>query len=200
MERPEHYLPENDLPENDMNKAENIEALREALREEKARAENNLQNWQRVQADFVNYKRRGEQEKEEMKGFANSVLLCNLLPVLDDLERALASVPLDMAELPWVEGIKLIEQKFNAILEAQGVTRIKAKGKLFDPNLHEAAVSIMGKEGMVVQELKKGYKLCDRIIRPTTVAVGSGDGKKENKSKYHLNKEENKKHGKGNRH
>ena len=159
---------------------EDIEALREALSEEIARAESHLQNWQRVQADFINYKRRSGQEKEEMKKFANSVLICNLLPVLDDLERALSSVPRELVKLPWVEGVLLIERKFHDILKAQGVTPIKAKGKLFDPNLHEAAMSVRGREGMVVKELKRGYKLHDRVIRPVSVVVGSGE---ENKDK-----------------
>ncbi len=158
---------------------EDIEALREVLSEEKVKAESHLQNWQRVKADFINYKRRSEQEKEEMKKFANSVLICNLLPALDDLERALSSIPPRLSKLPWVEGIKLIERKFHTVLEAQGVTPIKAKGKPFDPNLHEAAMSARGKEGVVVRELKKGYRMRDRVIRPATVAVGSGNGEKK---------------------
>ena len=165
--------------EKDLFELEDIEALEKALSEEKAKAESHLQNWQRVQADFINFKRRSEQEKEEMKEFANSVLICNLLPVLDDLERALSSIPPRLAKLPWVEGIRLIERKFTDILKAQGVTPIKAKGKPFDPNLHEAAMSTIGGEGMVVKELKRGYKLRDRIIRPATVAVGSGNGEKK---------------------
>ena len=154
---------------------DSIEALRKALEEEKERAEKNLANWQRVQADFVNYKRRSEQEKEDMKQFANSVLICNLLPVLDDLERALGSVPEELEELPWVEGMHLIERKFHDILEAQGVTPIKAKGKPFDPNLHAAAMKGEGREGIVVKELQRGYKLHDRVLRPSQVAVGSKD-------------------------
>ena len=158
---------------------EDVEALKESLSEEKVKAENHLQNWQRTQADFINYKRRSEQEKEEMKEFANSVLICNLLPVLDDLERALSSIPPKLAKLPWAEGIRLIERKFHSVLEAQGVTPIKTKGKQFDPNLHEAAMSAPGREGIVVKEMKRGYRLRDRIIRPATVAVGSGN--EENK-------------------
>ncbi len=165
--------------EKDLIELEDIEALRKALSEEKVKAESHLQNWQRIQADFINSKRRSEQEKEEMKEFANSVLICNLLPVLDDLERALSSIPPRLTKLPWVEGIRLIERKFHAVLEAQGVTPIKARGKPFDPNLHEAAMSTMGREGMVVKELKRGYKLRDRVIRPATVAVGSGNGEKK---------------------
>jgi molecular chaperone GrpE len=78
-----------------------------------------------------------------------------------------------------VEGVRLIERKFHSILEAQGVTHIKAKGKPFDPNLHEAAMCAQGKEGVVVKELKRGYKLRDKVIRPAMVAVGSGDTTKK---------------------
>ena len=159
----------------DIAEVEDIEALRKTLVEEKAKAENYLDNWKRTQADFINYKRRSEQEKEETSRFANSVLILNLLPVLDDLERALSSVPPRLAKLPWVEGIKLIERKFHAILESHGVTKIKAKGKPFDPNIHESAMRSEGREGIVVKELQKGYKLHDRVLRPSKVAVGSDE-------------------------
>ncbi len=177
-----HKPKESEEKEKELVELEDVESLKGALSEERAKAEDLLQNWQRVQADFINYKRRSEQEKEETKKFANSVLICNLLPVLDDLERALSSMPQNLAKLPWMEGIKLIERKFNAVLDSQGVTPIKAKGKPFDPNLHEAAMSIAGREGIVVNELKKGYKLCDRVIRPATVAVGSGVVNKKEKN------------------
>lgn len=169
----------NDEAEAEVAETEDIEALREALAEARKQAESHLDSWKRSQADFINYKRRSEQEKEETKQFANSVLICNLLPVLDDLERALNSVPRELAKFPWVEGVRLIEQKFHSILESQGVTHIKVKGKPFDPNLHEAAMCTHGKEGVVVKELKKGYQLRDKVIRPATVAVGSGETAKE---------------------
>ena len=170
---------DNQSGEPEVTEMEDIEALREALAEAKAQAESHLDSWKRAQADFINYKRRSEQEKEETRQFANSVLICNLLPALDDLGRAVSSVPPQLAKLPWVEGIKLIERKFHSILEAQGVTPIKAKGKHFDPNLHEAAMCSQGREGIVVKELKRGYKLRDKVIRPATVAVGNGDTAKE---------------------
>jgi molecular chaperone GrpE len=167
--------PENQSDETELIELEDVEALKKALAEERARAEGYLDSWKRAQADFVNYKRRSEQEKQEAGQSANSVLILCLLPVLDDLERALYSVPPHLAKLPWVEGIRLIERKFLSILESQGVTRIKAKGRPFDPNLHEAAISTRGREGMVIKELQKGYKLRDRVIRPARVAVGSGE-------------------------
>jgi len=159
--------------------AEDTEKLKQALAEEKAKAEAHLANWQRTQADFINYKRRSEQEKEEISQFANAILMLNLLPILDDLERAFTSIPPHLTRLSWVDGIRLIERKLQASLEAQGLSPIKAKGEPFDPKLHEAAMYSKGKEGIVIEELQKGYKLHDRVIRPTMVVVGNGEEEKE---------------------
>jgi len=154
---------------------EDIETLKKILTEEKGKAESYLANWQRTQADFINYKRRSEQEKEEIGKFANAMLLLNLLPILDDLERAFTSIPPHLVKLSWVDGIKLIERKLWASLEAQGLSQIKALGEPFDPKLHEAAMHANGKEGIVIEELQKGYKLHDRVIRPAMVVVGNGE-------------------------
>jgi len=154
---------------------EDIDSLKQALAEEKAKAEANLANWQRAQADFINYKRRSEQEKEEISQFVNSILMLNLLPILDDLERAFTSIPSSVAKLAWVDGIRLIEHKLRASLEAQGLSQIKALGEPFDPRLHEAVMHGKGKEGIVIEELQKGYKLHDRVIRPARVVVGNGE-------------------------
>ncbi len=155
--------------------AEDIETLKKALAEEKAKAEANLANWQRAQADFINYKRRSEQEREEVSKFANAMLMINLLPILDDLERAFTSIPPRIAKLSWVDGVRLIERKLQASLEALGLSPIKAVGEPFDPKLHEAAMHGKGKEGIVIEELQKGYKLHDRVIRPAMVVIGNGE-------------------------
>jgi len=154
---------------------EEPESLEEALAEAKQKVEQYLANWQRTQADFVNYKRRSEQEREEIGKFANNQLILGLLPVLDDLERAFESITPQVARLKWVEGIRLIERKLRSALEAQGLSQIKALGEPFDPNLHEATMHSKGEEGMVVQELQKGYMLHDRVIRPSMVVVGNGE-------------------------
>jgi len=85
------------------------------------------------------------------------------------------SVPPRLAKLPWVEGIRLIWRKLQASLEAQGLCPIKAIGEAFDPNLHEATMSVGGAPGVVVKEIQKGYKLCNKVIRPSKVAVGNGE-------------------------
>jgi len=154
---------------------EEPESLEEALAEARQKVEQYLANWQRTQADFVNYKRRNEQERQEFGKFANSQLILSLLPVLDDLERAFESVTPQVARLKWAEGIRLIDRKLRVALEAHGVSQIKALGEPFDPNLHEAAMRSKGEEGIVVQELQKGYMLYDRVIRPSRVVVGNGE-------------------------
>ena len=163
-----------EVVEEGIEQAKDLETLQQALAEEKEKAEKYLANWQRCQADFVNYKQRAEQEKGEIIEFANSTLICNLLPIMDDLERAFTSVPADLEESNWTEGIRLIYNKFKTTLEAPGLTEIEARGEPFDPRLHEAVMQQDGKEGMVIEELQKGYKFKEKVIRPSLVTVGRG--------------------------
>lgn len=151
-----------------------VEALKEALEEEQKKAEKCLLNWQKAEADFSNYRKRVEQEKAELTGFANAKLLTVLLPVLDDLERAFANVPPELAQLPWVDGVRLVHQKLRSVLKSQGVIEIEAAGKPFDPNLHEAVMQQPGEEGTVMEEVQKGYMMKDRLLRAAKVVVGSG--------------------------
>jgi molecular chaperone GrpE len=152
-----------------------LEELQTALAEQTAKAEANLIGWQRAQADFINFKRYVEQEKADSAKFANAVLLNSILPILDDLERALASIPVEEANKKWLEGIKLVDRKFRDTLEKQGVSCIKAVGQEFDPHCMEALTTCLGKKDVVIQELEKGYKLFDKVIRPAKVMVGSGE-------------------------
>lgn len=149
-------------------------SLKSALAEEKERAEKYLANWQRAEADFANYRKRSEQERDETNKFANAALILNLLPIVDDLERALSSVPSSLARLSWVNGVELIYHKLRATLEMQGLSEIKATGETFDPRLHEAVMHGDGDEGKVIQVVQKGYQLHQRVLRPAMVIVGKG--------------------------
>ncbi len=153
----------------------NIEEIKKALADEKAKSESYLGSWQRAQADFINYKRYAEQEKATTCELANAGLLCVILPVLDDLERALAAIPQEQERQKWVEGIKLIDRKLRDTLEKQGVTCIKTLGEEFTPQTMEAMSTGKGKKDIVILELEKGYKLHDKVIRPAKVIVGSGE-------------------------
>jgi molecular chaperone GrpE len=158
--------------------AEDVEGLRRALAEEEEKAERYLASWQRCQADLENLRKRSEQERSETVEFANTVLLLELLPILDDFDRALASVPAEADEQNWTKGIRLIYNKLKTVLEAQGLAEIRAKGELFDPYLHEAAGQMDGEDGIVVEEIRKGYRFRDKLLRPSMVMVGAGDNNK----------------------
>ena len=164
-----------EVPQGEQPVGEDVKSLKKALDEERAKAEGYLANWQRAQADFINYKRRTEQERSDAVRFGNAALIQGLLPVLDDLERALDSVPEGLADDGWVDGISLIYRKFTAVLEEQGVSEIEALGEPFDPHFHEAMLFGEGEEGMVVEVIQKGYRLHDRVLRPTRVKVGKGE-------------------------
>lgn len=143
-------------------------------------AQRYLDNWRRAEADFENYKKRVDQERAESAKFAGMSLILNMLPVLDDLDRAFKSIPDKLAHLTWTEGLRLIHRKLQATLEAQGISEIKALGENFDPSIHEAVGQTAGEEGKVVEEAQKGYRLNGRVIRPTFVIIGNGQQQEKN--------------------
>jgi molecular chaperone GrpE len=155
--------------------AQRVEALERELAETQERSEEHLYNWQRSAADFANYKRRTDDERATLGQFSNAVLIGKLLAVLDDFDRALENVPPD-AHDAWIEGVKLVERKLRSVLEAEGVTPIEAVGQPFDPNLHEAVVhepTADHPDNQVIGELQRGYRLHDRVIRPSLVRVAN---------------------------
>lgn len=159
--------------------AERIESLERELEEARSRADESVRNWQRSAADFANYRRRTEDERSEIAQFGKALLVGKLLTVVDDFERALASIPDDLAALSWVEGVRLVDRKLRAVLESEGVTPIEALGQPFDPNIHEAVLHEETNEhpdNEVTGELQRGYRLGDRVIRPTLVKVANNPG------------------------
>ena len=152
------------------------ESLEAQLEKARADAEKYLANWQRAEADFQNYKRRAEQERDENRRFAMASLIINLLPILDDFERAFNSLDSRLAGLSWFDGIYLIYRKLQQLLENAGVTAIRAEGQPFDPRYHEAVSHVEGEDGKVLAEVQRGYQLHDRVLRPAMVVVGKGSG------------------------
>lgn len=135
----------------------------------------------RIAADYENYKKRAEKEKSGFMKYATERFIKDLIPSLDDLERAIASSnnPTDFESFR--EGVKIIYKQLNNVLTKYSVTPIEALGKKFDPNLHEAVMQMPSKkpEDTVVQEFQKGYLLHDRIIRPSKVVVSAGNSASE---------------------
>ena len=103
-------------------------------------------------------------------------IIKQLLPVLDDFALAFKAIPADMQNQSVFEGFRLIERKFNLMLERAGVTPIVTVGQHFDPNMHESVASDMSDqdEGIVLDEFRKGYKLYDKILRPAMVKISAG--------------------------
>ncbi len=162
--------PENQAPEKLMDTA----AFQKLLDEERAKSAEYLDSWQRARADLSNYRKRTEKENSEFAKFANSTLIARLLPVLDDFDRAFQTIPDNLRGLTWIDGIVLIARKMNAVLDAEGLKPIEALNKPFDPNIHEAVIheeTDQAEDGAVIAELQKGYKLGDRVLRPTMVKV-----------------------------
>jgi molecular chaperone GrpE len=161
-----------------------IEDLRQQLEAAQQEAAENKLGWQRIAADFANYKRRTEQDREQMMGLANEVLLAKLLVIVDDFDRAIVNVPAELHDNGWVGGIAAIDRKLDALLASEGLSPIEAVGKPFDPHEHEAVVQEERTDvadGTVVAELQRGYRIRDRVLRPAMVAVarnpaGAPDG------------------------
>jgi len=148
--------------------------LKKLVEQERAKSEEYLDNWRRAAADFSNYKKRAEKDGAEMSKYLNAVLIQRLLPILDDLDRAGQTIPENLRGLTWIDGVMLIARKTNMILEAEGLKPIDALNKPFDPNLHEAVIheeTDKHEDDTVIAELQKGYKLNDRVLRPTMVKV-----------------------------
>jgi molecular chaperone GrpE len=154
-----------------------LAAARAEAAEQRAKAESYLDLLQRTQADFLNYKRRREQERAAEAEATQAELLRQLLPVLDDLERALTQVPAELRGHPWVEGMPLIARRLRLALAEAGLTRVGAPGEPFDPRWHEAVAYEPHPdyaEGQIAAVVRPGYRLGDRVVRPAQVTVASG--------------------------
>ena len=150
-------------------------ALRQELEQAKAQAVEYLDGWQRARAELANARKRFEKERSEAGQLANSLLLRKILPILDDLDRAIKTVPDDLRQHAWANGVSLIQRKFQNTLDAEGVKPIEVKpGDVFDPNLHEAVThesSPDHTEGRIIAEVQTGYTFGGQVLRPALVRV-----------------------------
>lgn len=155
---------------------ESLSHLQEQLSEAQAQAQEYLDGWQRSRAEFANYKRRIERDRELMQQEAIIRVVTRYLPILDDLERALQNQPQEGEGAAWAQGIELIYRKMLTALEADGVQPMNAEGEMFDPNLHEAIMqeeSDDHESGQIISVLQKGYRIGERVLRPALVKVAA---------------------------
>ncbi len=145
-----------------------------AFQQAEKQSQEYLDGWQRERAEFANYRKRTERDRQAERDNTLGNLVKKYLVILDDLERALKNRPTAPEAQPWVEGIDLIYRKLQNILEAEGVTRIPAETEFFDPTRHEAISqepSADHESGQIIEVLQQGYLIGERVIRPAMVRV-----------------------------
>lgn len=155
------------------------EALQIELEKAKAEAAEYLDQWRRSVAEFSNARKRMQREQAELNSNATARVMTRLLPVMDDIDRAMSALPADQNQGDWANGFRLIQQKLHALLDSEGVTPIPTAGQTFDPALHEA-VSYEehpgASEGEIIGEVARGYRLGDRILKASMVRVAKSAG------------------------
>lgn len=157
--------------------SEQLDALRAEHDELSTKADEYLAALQRERAEFTNYRRRTAEERQRDLGLAGEDLIRKVLVLADDFDRAIESRPEELGDSAWADGIAAIDRKLRSLLESEGVTAVEASpGTAFDPREHEAIVSVPGTgrpDGEIVEEVRRGYRLRDRVIRPALVAVAA---------------------------
>jgi molecular chaperone GrpE len=170
--------------------AQSVEALQDALSaaqqelaKKTAESAEYLDNWRRSAAELSNARKRMLREQEEARATAAQRVLEKLLPILDDVDRAFASLPEDQAASEWVAGFRAIQRKLQGLLESEGVAPILTEGETFDPSLHYAVTHEEADgygEGQIIGEAARGYMLHDKVLRPSMVRVAKGNQARSN--------------------
>jgi molecular chaperone GrpE len=156
--------------------------LEEALEHEKERSEDLLRRLQYLQADFENYRKRVEKEMGDVKKYGNERLLSDLLTVKDELDIAFAKAHETKQNPVLLEGVGMIQKRLQNLLSKEGVDRIRGEGSRFNPDYHEAALRVVSdeEEGTVLEEVRAGYMLKGRVLRPSIVKVAGKQPMEEN--------------------
>jgi molecular chaperone GrpE len=157
--------------------AAEVQALREQLTQAQAQAAEYLDNWRRATADLSNARKRMQRELEEYRAAAAERVIEKLLPVADDVHRAFENVPADQTDSDWVNGFRMIQRKLDQLLESESVSVIPTAGQSFDPALHYAVSHEEAEgydEGQIIAEVAQGYRLNDKVLRPSMVRVAKG--------------------------
>jgi molecular chaperone GrpE len=171
---------DNDLKTSNMVKEQETKAIKEDLaklektvEEERKRNEEYLSSLRYLQADFENYRKRVDREIRELEEFSTLGLVRKLIPVLDDLDLAVASAT-KAEDKGLLEGVIMVQKSLGSALESEGLQRIRAVGEPFNPSAHEAVDKIQGKdnsEDKVIEEMRKGYTFKGKVLRPSAVKV-----------------------------
>ncbi len=162
-DQPVEFEAEQEVPRND-DQANDLEAKVDEL----------TADLQRIQADFMNFRRRSDEDRAGFMDFAKQDIILQLLPMLDNIDRALRYLPEDLKDNQWAQGVAQIAKQVDDTIRNLGVTKIESVGQPFDPHLHEAVTVEEGdgEDEVVIEELQPGYKIGDKVIRHAMVKVG----------------------------
>ena len=164
-----------------------LEETMEELEKEKAKSEDYLRRLQYLQADFENFRKRVEKEMSDTRQFGNQRLLSDLIIVNDELELALREAEESKESPTIVEGVGMVHKRLQNILSKEGVEKIRSLGSRFNPDLHDAALRVESdkEEGVIVEEIRQGYTLKGKVLRPSIVKVAENSAERESKSEKH---------------
>jgi molecular chaperone GrpE len=159
-----------------------LPALERELEKEREKSEDYLRRLQYLQADFENYRKRVDREMGDAKRYGNERLLSDLLVVVDELELGLKKAREEDSSPVLVEGIRMVLKRFQGLLAKEGVVRVNGVGSKFDPAVHEAALKVPSEkeEGIIIEEIRSGYTLKGRVLRPSIVKVAEGSDSSKN--------------------
>jgi molecular chaperone GrpE len=173
---PEKSILEEGSDNKNLSPPERILTLEAELAKAKAQAEEHYDHLLRLQADFDNYRKRSQKEKTELIKYASERIVADLLPVLDNFERAACAAKVNPDIAAFSQGVDMIFRQLQAALSKEGLKAMDAVGQPFDPNLHEAVLRVESEEhpeNTVVEELQKGYYLKEKVLRPCMVKVSN---------------------------
>src|SRR2546425_7630044 len=161
-----------------------LKEAKDELEKEKAKSDDYLRRLQYLQADFENYRKRVEKEMSDIRQFGNQRLLSELIVVNDELELALREAEESGEDPTIVEGVGMVHKRLQSILSKEGVEKIHSIGSKFNPDLHDAALRVVSdkEEGTIVEEIRQGYNLRGKVLRPSIVKVAENSAERESKS------------------
>src|SRR5260370_4951857 len=164
-----------------------LDEAKEELEKEKARSDDYLRRLQYLQADFENYRKRVEKEMSDNRQFGNQRLLSDLIIVNDELELALREAEETNENPTILEGVGMVHKRLQTILSKEGVEKIQSTGSKFNPGLHDAALRVESDEaeGTIVEEIRQGYTLKGKVLRPSIVKVAENSAGRQSKSEKH---------------
>ena len=164
-----------------------LDEAQEELEKEKAKADDYLRRLQYLQADFENYRKRVEKEMSDNRQFGNQRLLSDLIIVNDELELALREAEESKENPTILEGVGMVRKRLQTILSKEGVEKIQSAGSKFNPDLHDAALRVESDEaeGTIVEEIRQGYTLKGKVLRPSIVKIAENSAGRGSKSEKH---------------